>query len=148
MLNAGCADKDLAHIRKYLEPFRKSGKDVTLTEHRDRGLLGESGRGMVEWWWNGVAWWEMLLKVVRWSRNGGGGACGFHVYHSVCVQTMRNPDTPPPPPAALQGPAAADALQKHVKMDLSKFYFSNFAKVDINGAHCYLTRTGYTGEGG
>ena len=70
----------------------------------------------------------------------------------VCVcklcETPTPPPPPPPPPAALQGPAAADALQKHVKMDLSKFYFSNFAKVDINGAHCYLTRTGYTGEGG
>lgn len=38
-------------------------------------------------------------------------------------------------------------LQPLIKsMDLSKFYFSNFAKVDINGAHCFLTRTGYTGE--
>jgi len=89
VLNAGCADKDLAHINKYLAPFQASGKDVTLTEHRDRGLL------------------------------------------------------------ALQGPRAAATLEPLVKgLDLSKFYFSQFVKIDINGAPCYLTRTGYTGEDG
>ena len=34
------------------------------------------------------------------------------------------------------------------KFDLSKFSFGQFAQVDIAGAPCYLTRTGYTGEDG
>lgn len=33
-------------------------------------------------------------------------------------------------------------------MDLSKFHFGMFATVDIGGAHCFITRTGYTGEDG
>ena len=44
---------------------------------------------------------------------------------------------------ALQGPAAQEALQPLVDFDLSKFYFSNFTRLDIAGIPCFLTRTGY-----
>ena len=43
---------------------------------------------------------------------------------------------------ALQGPAAAETLAPLVDVDLSKMFFSNFAKLDIAGIPCYLTRTG------
>lgn len=49
---------------------------------------------------------------------------------------------------ALQGPLAAPVLQFLTKDDLSKLYFGEFRTLDINGAHCFLTRTGYTGEDG
>lgn len=45
---------------------------------------------------------------------------------------------------ALQGPAAPEALQPHLKdLDLKKFYFSDFTTLDIAGIPCWLTRTGY-----
>jgi len=48
---------------------------------------------------------------------------------------------------ALQGPKAAEVLAPFVpSVDLSKMYFSNFARVDVNGSPCFVTRTGYTGE--
>lgn len=40
------------------------------------------------------------------------------------------------------------ALQSLTKLDLSKFHFGMFATVDVAGAHCFVTRTGYTGEDG
>ena len=43
---------------------------------------------------------------------------------------------------ALQGPAAVETLAPLVDVDLSKMFFSNFAKIDIAGIPCYLTRTG------
>jgi aminomethyltransferase len=49
---------------------------------------------------------------------------------------------------ALQGPEAAAVLQPYVEEDLSKVYFSNFRKLNIDGVPCFLTRTGYTGEDG
>ncbi|XP_050280942.1 aminomethyltransferase, mitochondrial-like [Quercus robur] len=49
---------------------------------------------------------------------------------------------------ALQGPLAAPTLQHLTEEDLSKFYFGEFRILDINGVHCFLTRTGYTGEDG
>ena len=89
VLNAGCVDKDLAHIDPILRAFQAQGKDVKLHEHRDRGLL------------------------------------------------------------ALQGPKAAQVLQPLCPaLDLSTFYFGNFTTVQIAGAECFLTRTGYTGEDG
>ena len=39
-------------------------------------------------------------------------------------------------------------MQGLTKFDLSKFYFGMFAMVDVAGAPCFLTRTGYTGEDG
>jgi aminomethyltransferase len=42
-----------------------------------------------------------------------------------------------------QGPLAAPALQHLTKEDLSKIYFGEFRILDINGAQCFLTRTGY-----
>ncbi|KAF5181261.1 Aminomethyltransferase protein [Thalictrum thalictroides] len=49
---------------------------------------------------------------------------------------------------ALQGPLAAPVLQHLTKDDLSKVYFGEFRMMDVNGVHCYITRTGYTGEDG
>ena len=49
---------------------------------------------------------------------------------------------------ALQGPEAAAVLQPFVDFDLSTFYFSNFKKAGVAGAHSFITRTGYTGEDG
>jgi aminomethyltransferase len=88
VVNAGCREKDLAHLNKHLEAFKGKGGDVSMTVHDDRALL------------------------------------------------------------ALQGPEAVHVLQPLVKEDLSKVYFSNFRKLDIAGAPCFLTRTGYTGEDG
>lgn len=85
VVNAGCREKDLAHLNKHLSAF--SG-DVSMTVHDDRALI------------------------------------------------------------ALQGPEAAAVLQPLVKDDLSKIYFGMFRKLDIAGAPCFLTRTGYTGEDG
>lgn len=43
----------------------------------------------------------------------------------------------------IQGPLAAPVLQHLTKDDLSKLYFGEFRVLDINGSHCFLTRTGY-----
>jgi aminomethyltransferase len=43
---------------------------------------------------------------------------------------------------ALQGPSAQAVLQKLTSTDLSKLYFGMFARFDINGAACWVTRTG------
>lgn len=43
---------------------------------------------------------------------------------------------------ALQGPQAMPVLQKLCDFDLSKFYFGQFAKFDIKGVPCWITRTG------
>jgi hypothetical protein len=43
---------------------------------------------------------------------------------------------------ALQGPSAAKVLQGMTKQDLSKFYFGNFARFDVAGVPCWVTRTG------
>ncbi|KAF2303734.1 hypothetical protein GH714_021522 [Hevea brasiliensis] len=47
-----------------------------------------------------------------------------------------------------QGPLAAPVLQHLTIEDLSKIYFGEFRMIDINGSHCFLTWTGYTGEDG
>lgn len=88
VVNAGCRDKDLEHIGKHMEAFKKKGGDVGWHIHDERSLL------------------------------------------------------------ALQGPLAAPVLQLLTKDDLSKMYFGEFKTLDINGSHCFLTRTGYTGEDG
>lgn len=88
VVNAGCRDKDLAHIGAHMEAFRAKGGDVSWHIHDERSLL------------------------------------------------------------ALQGPLAAPVLQLLTKDDLSKFYFGEFRTLDIHGVHCFLTRTGYTGEDG
>lgn len=50
---------------------------------------------------------------------------------------------------ALQGPRAAEVLAPLVPaVDLEEMYFSNFARADVNGSPCFVTRTGYTGEVG
>eukprot|EP00873_Tetraselmis_striata_P020136 jgi/Tetstr1/440400/TSEL_028734.t1 len=43
VVNAGCADKDLAHFNKYLEPFKAAGGDVSMEIHDDRSLLALQG---------------------------------------------------------------------------------------------------------
>lgn len=50
---------------------------------------------------------------------------------------------------ALQGPKAAEVLQPLLGsgLDLGKFYFSNFKRLDIGGIPAWLTRTGYAGLG-
>ena len=88
VVNAGCRDKDLAHINKHLDAAKKAGMDVSIHVHDERGLL------------------------------------------------------------AVQGPAAVEAMQPLVKDDLSKLYFGMFRKIDVAGAACFVTRTGYTGEDG
>lgn len=88
VVNAGCRDKDLAHIGAQMEAFKAKGGNVAMHIHDERSLL------------------------------------------------------------ALQGPLAAPVLQFLTKEDLSKVYFGEFRMLDINGAHCFLTRTGYTGEDG
>ncbi|KAK8496673.1 hypothetical protein V6N12_063933 [Hibiscus sabdariffa] len=88
VVNAGCRDKDLAHIEEHMKAFKAKGGDVSWHIHDERSLL------------------------------------------------------------ALQGPLAAPVLQHLTKDDLSKLYFGEFRILDINGATCYLTRTGYTGEDG
>jgi len=88
VVNAGCRDKDLAHIGKHLAAAKAAGKDVSMHVHDERALI------------------------------------------------------------ALQGPQAPAMLQTLTKQDLSKLYFSNFARFDIGGAACWVTRTGYTGEDG
>ncbi|KAL4654840.1 hypothetical protein ACB092_01G409200 [Castanea dentata] len=88
VVNAGCRDKDLAHIEEHMKAFKAKGGDVSWHIHDERSLL------------------------------------------------------------ALQGPLAAPTLQHLTKEDLSKIYFGHFDILDINGAHCFLTRTGYTGEDG
>ncbi|WOL17783.1 aminomethyltransferase, mitochondrial-like [Canna indica] len=88
VVNAGCRDKDLAHIGAHMEAFKAKGGAVEWHIHDERSLL------------------------------------------------------------ALQGPIAAPVLQLLTKEDLSKMYFGEFRTLDINGSHCFLTRTGYTGEDG
>ncbi|XP_008787570.1 aminomethyltransferase, mitochondrial [Phoenix dactylifera] len=88
VVNAGCRDKDLAHIGAHMEAFKAKGGHVGWHIHDERSLL------------------------------------------------------------ALQGPLAAPVLQLVTKEDLSKMYFGEFQMLDINGTHCFLTRTGYTGEDG
>jgi len=43
VLNAGCAEKDLAHIETQLASFKAKGGDVRLEVHMDRGLLALQG---------------------------------------------------------------------------------------------------------
>lgn len=88
VVNAGCREKDLAHIEKHLKAFQTQGGDVDMHVHDERSLL------------------------------------------------------------ALQGPEAANILQKYVKEDLGSMYFSDFKMIDVDGAPCWVTRTGYTGEDG
>jgi len=50
---------------------------------------------------------------------------------------------------AFQGPMAKDVLQPLcTDLDFSTFYFGMFSQATINGAKCWITRTGYTGEDG
>jgi len=43
VVNAGCREKDLAHIGKHLESFQSQGGDVQMTVHDDRALIALQG---------------------------------------------------------------------------------------------------------
>ncbi|GFR40816.1 hypothetical protein Agub_g1438, partial [Astrephomene gubernaculifera] len=94
VVNAGCRDKDLAHIGQHLQAAKSRGLDVSLTLHDDRSLL------------------------------------------------------------ALQGPAAAGVVARLLgggqggQQQLAGMYFSEFREMQLAGAECWVTRTGYTGEDG
>src|SRR6266496_5162120 len=49
---------------------------------------------------------------------------------------------------ALQGPAAQDILQPLTHTDLSSIKYYHFAPGAVDGVHCIISRTGYTGEDG
>ena len=49
---------------------------------------------------------------------------------------------------ALQGPLAQSVLQRFTPVDLSTIRFYRFAKGDVLGVPCVISRTGYTGEDG
>jgi aminomethyltransferase len=91
VVNAGCKDADIAHMRAHLSTFNaKHGGDVTLEDVQDRSLL------------------------------------------------------------ALQGPKAAEVLQRHVAKDvaLSSLPFMFTRELKVDGVDCWVTRCGYTGEDG
>lgn len=43
VVNAGCREKDLAHLEKHLGVARRAGKDVSMEVHEDRALLAVQG---------------------------------------------------------------------------------------------------------
>jgi aminomethyltransferase len=49
---------------------------------------------------------------------------------------------------ALQGPRAQDILQPLTKAPLSEMKYYTFARADVTGVPCIVSRTGYTGEDG
>ena len=49
---------------------------------------------------------------------------------------------------ALQGPKALAILQSFTDVDLSTIRYYHFAPGTVDGAHCLISRTGYTGEDG
>ena len=49
---------------------------------------------------------------------------------------------------ALQGPAAQSILQPLTEVDLSSIKYYHFASDVVDGIHCIISRTGYTGEDG
>ena len=49
---------------------------------------------------------------------------------------------------AIQGPKAAGLLQRFTKVPLEPIRYYHFAFGDVDGVHCMIARTGYTGEDG
>ena len=49
---------------------------------------------------------------------------------------------------AIQGPLAEHLLQRFTKVPLSTIRYYHFAFGDVDGVHCMIARTGYTGEDG
>ena len=49
---------------------------------------------------------------------------------------------------ALQGPKAANVLQKLTDVDLTDIHFMTFHQMTLGGVACYVMRGGYTGEDG
>ncbi|KXZ44287.1 hypothetical protein GPECTOR_70g518 [Gonium pectorale] len=48
VVNAGCREKDLAHLGKHLEAAKSKGLDVSMTIHDDRSLLALQGPAAAE----------------------------------------------------------------------------------------------------
>ncbi len=49
---------------------------------------------------------------------------------------------------AVQGPKAQGLLQRFTKVSLEAIHYYHFAFGDVDGVHCMIARTGYTGEDG
>jgi glycine cleavage system T protein (aminomethyltransferase) len=49
---------------------------------------------------------------------------------------------------AIQGPKAQGLLQRFTKVPLEPIHYYHFAFGDVDGVHCMIARTGYTGEDG
>ena len=49
---------------------------------------------------------------------------------------------------AIQGPKAVAILQRFTKVDLAPMKYYRFTFGEVNGVHCLIARTGYTGEDG
>ncbi|KAF7112410.1 hypothetical protein RHSIM_RhsimUnG0232700 [Rhododendron simsii] len=131
VVNAGCRDKDLAHIEEHMKAFKAKGGDVSWHIHDERSLLALQ-----------LPYIEACLVNLQLRMVCPVDKCGSpFISKSPCTiaSTVRG---------ILEGPLAAPVLQHLTKEDLSKIYFGEFRMLDINGAHCFLTRTGYTGEDG
>lgn len=99
MVNAGCRDKDLAHIGNHLQSYKVGGGRQCTSPH--------------------------TLA----SPQGKGGDVSMEVHDDRSL-------------LALQGPKAAAVLQTLTGADLSKLLFSHFARIDVGGSPCWVTRTG------
>lgn len=149
--NAGCRDKDLAHIGAHLKDFQACTPRHPSRRARDRAQLTHSNHSAQAK--GGDARWHIhdergLLALqgpkaaaalqARSSSPTSGAAAYTHEHSASSPLTFREQSLT----------SAAHLLQTMTKFDLSKFYFGSFAFVNIAGIECYLTRTGYTGEDG
>ena len=141
VVNAGCREKDLAHICKHLKafqacfparPFRPQGCQAAMTLTRaprpGAGLVAGEGRR------------RRLAHPRRARPAGAAGAQGSDsaagAWASQCARRSMvhaERDTAP---------------QGLTKANLSTLYFGMFATFDVAGVPCFVTRTGYTGEDG
>ncbi|KAJ0081936.1 hypothetical protein Patl1_09992 [Pistacia atlantica] len=158
VVNAGCRDKDLAHIEGHMKSFTSKGGDVSWHIHDERSLLA------LQIWHMSI----LLDLIISASVCHFGLNLGFLLEVFMNSSEMigcsnmssRNVDNLHyGHPGAFSnkicsiygneaGPLAAPVLQFLTKEDLNKLYFGLFKILDINGAICFLTRTGYTGEDG
>jgi aminomethyltransferase len=125
VINAGCRDKDLAHLRARLAEFKAKGGDCDIHEMTDRALYAISLPDVI-----GLSWsWSschmscllvfLLLLLLR--------------LHSV----------------AIQGPEAAAVVQTLLpkSVDLKQQNFMTAINAKLAGVDdCIVSRCGYTGE--
>eukprot|EP00887_Chlorella_sp_A99_P003441 scaffold7.g3441.t1 len=119
VVNAGCREKDLAHIGKHLDAFKAKGGDVNIAVHNDRALLALQGPE---------------AAAVLQAR-----ACDARmppVPPHGRTASMRRCSLKPCDAPKVSG------------VDFSDLYFSNFRRSDLAGVPAWVTRTGYTGEDG